>query len=71
MKSDNAKELVLNNASIEDFLKDLNSQIQKIKFKHKDKNGVTIDTSTLKMISTENLKKSLEKHLGITWTPNL
>jgi len=55
--------------AIEGFTKELNSHIQKIKFKHKDKSGITIDTTTLKMISVENLKKSLEKHLGIIWTP--
>jgi hypothetical protein len=69
MKSDSTKELMIDNDSVEDFLKELDTHIQKIKFKHKDKSGITIDVSTLKMISIERIKSALEKHLKIQWNP--
>ncbi|MGD0712315.1 MAG: hypothetical protein ABR968_14160 [Bacteroidales bacterium] len=69
MNSGSGKQVKMSDEAIESFLKELNSHIQKIKFKHKDKSGITIDVSTLKMISIENIEKSLEKHLGIIWTP--
>ncbi len=69
MKSDSAKELMIDNDAVEDFLKELDTHIQKIKFKHKDKSGITIDVSTLKMVSVERIKSALEKHLKIEWNP--
>jgi len=69
MKSDHATELLISNDSVEDFLKEIDSHIQKIKFKHKDKSGATIDISTLKMVSVESLKNALGKYLDIAWNP--
>lgn len=63
------KQVNIYDEDIETFLKDLDSHTQEIKFKHKDKSGITINVSILKMICVENLKSSLEKHLGIKWTP--